>query len=245
MLFLLANTMLRSVGATETQVTFLNVHKLIPKEAKGQPTVPGLPRVVAIHHEYTGQIGRAVYLLRHPGDVMASYYDYLHGRWSRDIGSFSTSIRDNNVGLPAWVRHVESWERQRHLLICYEDLLRDPLPQLKKMATLFPVGLHDDILNTAVALSTFDNMKRIEAQEGLPRKPGANPDYTFVRKGNYARGEGMFSSHDYRYLSFVAGKILDRYGYVGQDASESGTTPLSKSGTNKPRSVRTPVVEGG
>lgn len=219
-LFLLANTMLRSVGATDSQVTFLNVHELIPEEPTGEPTVRGFPRLIASHDNYVGQQGHVIYLLRHPGDVMVSYYDYLRGRWNRDLGSFSSFIRDSGSGILAWLNHVESWEGRWDILVRYEDLLQDPLAELERMVALLSREVSDDVFKKAVELSSFENMRRIEEEKGLPPKPGANPGYTFVRKGKYGRGEDMFSFDDYRYLHAVADHVMERYGYVDSDVCD-------------------------
>ncbi len=213
-MFLLANTMLQ-VSEMDTEVSFLNIRDFIPGELPREPRIPDsrFPRLVTTHREYLGQPARSIYLLRHPADVMVSYYHYLSGRWNRDLGSFSSFIRDPRFGIPAWIKHVESWEGRRDILVRFEDLKQNALAQLRRIVDVCDRDIDLKILEAAVEKSSFENMKKIEEKKGLPYKEGANPDYTFMRKGEYNRGKSFFREKDYIYLDKTASHLLERYGY--------------------------------
>jgi len=211
-MFLLANTIIE-VSGIDIEVNFLNIHDFIPGEFPTKSLGEGFSRIIASHKEYKGQPTRAIYLLRHPADVMVSYYHYLRGRWNKDVGEFSEFIRSPKYGIPAWIRHVRSWEGNWDILVRFEDLKKDSLVQLRKMVSIFDKDIKNETLETAVEKSSFENMKRIEEEKGLPHKKGANPNYTFMREGKYRKGKELFREKDDIYLNKVAQEILQEYGY--------------------------------
>lgn len=153
--------------------------------------------------------------MRHPADVMVSYYHFNVGRKEMDLESLSSMIRDEELGVPAWVKHVESWQSHWNLLIKYEDLKRDALNELSRMIRFIREDdkVSGKILEKAVEKSSFESMREVEEKWGLPKKPGKNPNFTFMREGTSTEGKEMFSPSDYSYLREKAGHLLDRYGY--------------------------------
>jgi hypothetical protein len=144
---------------------------------------------------------------------MESYYHYQRDRLNKRVGSFSQFIRNPEWGLPAWVDHVRSWERDRDLLVRYEDLKLDPINELQSLLSLWEHRIPLRVLQQAVKKSSFDNMKRVEEKCGLPYKRDWNHKYIFMRKGKITRGEDFFSEDDEKYLDRVTGELLSRHGY--------------------------------
>jgi len=200
-------------------INFKNIYRWVPNDIPVPKKPPiedeGLPRMVARHSLYEGQDVKSIYIMRHPADVMVSYYHFMIGRKGMELGSFSSMIRDSDLGIPAWVDHVESWEGNWSLVIRYEDLKRDPLNELSRMVDL--IGGYDGdiqgIMEKTVKKSSFENMKRVEEKWGLPNKKGKNNNYTFMRSGKSNKGKEKFSDSDYLYLKKRAGVLIDRYGY--------------------------------
>lgn len=174
-----------------------------------------LPRIVARHRLYEGQDVRVMYIMRHPADVMTSYYYYLIGRKNERLDSFASLIRDESLGIPAWVEHVESWQDHLNMLIRYEDLKENALHELSRMIRFIGLSSYfsEDMLQEVVEKSSFESMSRIEKKWGLPEKPGKNSNFTFMREGKSTQGKEMFSDSDYSYLESKAGHILEQYGY--------------------------------
>jgi len=172
------------------------------------------PRVIKTHKEFIKRCTtRVIYIIRHPADVMTSYYHYLRFRWNKNLPEFSLFIRDEKYGIPAWIKHVKSWENNWSILVRYEDLKADTLLQLQYMVTLFDININEDVLERAVRMSSFQTMKKVMEKSGLPPKNGANPKYEFVRKGNIDKGKSMFTGNDYHYLNNIADELLEKYGY--------------------------------
>ena len=211
-LFLLANTM-AGYGNYSIEINFHNRNQWIATDIPRHPPVNDFPRFFATHENYKGQSTKVIYLLRHPADVMISYYDYLKNRWNKDVGNFSNFLQNSDYGLPAWIKHIKSWEEHWDILVKYEDLQFDTLSNLDSMMKVIGKEVNQNVMEVAIKKSSFENMKRIEEKNKLPSKLGANSDYPFVRQGKINKGKGIFSQEDYSYLSSIAGEIMEKYGY--------------------------------
>lgn len=210
--FLIANTLARA-GGKDVDIHFRNLNDWFSSTFPRQPPVGGFPRLMTTHDPHLGQRTRAIYVLRHPADVMESYHHYLANRWNEDVGEFSAFLRDEAWGVPAWRRHVTSWEGHWDVLVQFEELKDDPLSQLREVVSLLDRDLDESVLEYAVEQSSFERMRRMEEEYGLPVKHGANPDYRFMRKGESDQGADYFEEADYRYLWETAGEVMERYGY--------------------------------
>lgn len=211
--FLLANSVVIA-AQREVDIHFLNSSEWISTSVPKAPPVDAeYPRIAAEHGEYQGQDTQVIYILRHPSDVMESYYVYLRDRWNEPVGEFSEFIRDAEWGVPAWRSHVRSWEDEIDVLVTFEGLKYDSGVQLENMYTLFDVGVSDQVVAEAVKRSSFESMARMEEQYGIPQKHGANNDFTFMRRGEATQGKEYFTDADYRYLWETAGDVMRRYNY--------------------------------
>jgi hypothetical protein len=165
-----------------------------------------LPRLVKTHKEYLQtrfRDNRAVYLIRHPGDVMLSYFEYRKARRSSrdEERSLSRFLRHKQFGVPAWCRHVNTWLSQEPIVIRYEDLKRDAEGEVLEMFRLLgedhvPVST----IREAVRRSAFDNMKRIESEQGLEGDRELDDDFTFVRKGASGAWYDQMTDDDRNYI---------------------------------------------
>lgn len=211
LLFTIANALLSKAGRTE-EVSFLNIHELIPELLPGTPLAEGQPRFFAKHELYGGEHVRIVYLARHPADIMVSYYKFVQGRQGRDPGAFSQFIRDRRRGIPAWQNHVQSWRPHWGHVVRYEDMLADSETELRKLLAYAQCPCSDEIVAQAVEKSSFDRMKTVEKTHGLPRAT-ADPNFSFVRRGRFERGQSLFNAADYEYLQRTAGEAMAVFGY--------------------------------
>jgi hypothetical protein len=217
--FLMANTVVGAAGRTD-DVHFKNLKTWVggSEAPPSTPPVDGFPSMIGHHRErhaatYLGGDTTVVYIVRHPGDVMESFYDWRRNRWvDMNPGSFSEFIRSEN-GITAWARHVRSWQDRWDVLITFEDLKDDPASQLRKIWTAVDLDIDESTIQYAVEQSSFSNMQRMEEQYGKDDKAGGNPEYTFMRKGESDAGEAYFDSKDRRYLEETAGDVMETLGY--------------------------------
>jgi Sulfotransferase domain. len=216
----MANTVAGVLGQTE-DVHFKNLKSWVggSEAPPSAPPADGFPTVIGHHRErptatYLGEDTTVVYVVRHPGDVMESFYDWRQNRWvDMDPGPFTDFIRSEN-GVKAWARHVRSWQDRWDVLIKFEDLKEDPSSQLRKIWNAADVAVDESTIQYAVDQSSFTNMQRMEEQYGKDDKAGGNPDYAFMRKGESDAGEAYFDAEDRQYLGRIAGDILEPLDYT-------------------------------
>lgn len=217
--FLMANTVVKAAGRND-EVHFKNLKNWVggSEAPPSAPPVDGFPSMIGHHRErsaatYLGDNTTVVYIVRHPGDVMESFYDWRQNRWvDMNPGTFSEFIRSEN-GASAWARHVRSWQDRWDVLIKFEDLKQDPASQLRKIWAAADVDVAEPTIQYAVEQSSFDNMQRMEEQYGRDDKAGGNPDYAFMRKGESDAGEAYFDAEDRQYLEETAGDVMETLGY--------------------------------
>lgn len=215
--FLLANAIVRSAGRND-EISFRNNDEWVSTSVPREPPVDGYPRLLSNtlpygEQTYLDEDTSVIYIVRHPGDVMESYYHYRAGRWNDDVGEFSDFIRSDRFGLGNWVDHVASWDGHYDLLVKFEELKQEPHTVLEGIAALLHRDFGDDTVKQAVKAASFKNMARMEEKYGLPEKHGANPEFTFMRKGESNRGAEYFTDDDYRYLDRIAGDWMHHFGY--------------------------------
>jgi hypothetical protein len=215
--FLIANAFV-ALSDRDDDIHFKNKNEWLSTTTPKKPPAAGFPRLLSNtdaydDQQYLGPSTRTLYIVRHPGDVMESFYHYRKYQWNDDVGTFSEFIRTERWGIPAWKEHIRSWEGNWDVLVQFEDLKDDPATELRRMVTLFDREFPDAAIEQAVQRSSFENMRQMETKYGHKSRHGANPDYQFMRKGTSDQGEEYFDEDDYRYLQRTAGDIMEEYGY--------------------------------
>jgi hypothetical protein len=214
--FLVANAI--ELAANEKKViNFKNISDWVSIDYPKKPPVESVDvkRMVARHELYRGQNTRVIYLIRNPADVMVSYYNYNIGRKNMNIDSVSHMIRDEEMGIKAWVRHVKSWENEVDLLIKFEDLKTDSKNVLKKIIRFLGLEeqISNDIIKKASEKSSFENMRKIENKWGLPERKGKSKKHRFMRKGATKEGLYELTNEDLKFIKKVSKKVINKYGY--------------------------------
>jgi hypothetical protein len=221
--FLMANVHLKMSGSNQ-QVTFFNIDDFVPDIEQLRClkenilTFPG-HRVIKSHAEFNPLYQKIIYLLRDPRDVMVSYYYFLNklGLWQ---GGLSQLIRSPIYGIEAWCRHVQGWVEKtpassRIEFLRYEDMKSDPLKVLTRIYTLLGHQIPLEIMDQSIALSSFENMKKLEADYNFGgdfRFPGLE----FVRKGEPGSYREEISDADLALINEKASRWLTVFGYSKQ-----------------------------
>ena len=172
---------------------------------------PGVPKLRFLHpdhperkrpHELSkGRIDffrfrKVVLLVRDPRDVVVSMYMHRtkRGMKPRFDGTLSEFLDEAVGGFDTIMEFYNCWaERQglgsRVLIVRYEDMHADPHKELRRVVDF--LGLRDasqEVIDEAVAFSSFDNMKEMERADRFGnsklRPQDANDPESFkVRKG--------------------------------------------------------------
>lgn len=171
---------------------------------------PEGPRLVKTHAAFApddpvvARATRAVYLIRHPIDVMMSAWDfrYLMGEADgppRDPAAdpaFRAHVRawleSGGAGFDVagtWVGHVRSWLGQTAIpvhRVTYEDLVDHPARELAALLTFLGLAVPADRQARAVERSSMAAMAAMEAREVREGRTGLF--YRPALAGGYARG---------------------------------------------------------
>jgi hypothetical protein len=144
---------------------------------------------------------RVLFLVRDPRDVVVSYFfdytkkkDHVAAGQPEFTGTMDEFFHNKVGGLRAVIRFLNIWAEntrvpKEFLMITYEDLQKDTLGQSRRaIAFLDKNPIDDALLKEAIAIGSFDSMKKLEQENapGLRRNPNvdpADPDGYKVRRG--------------------------------------------------------------
>ena len=203
-------------GLNEGDVDFATMEKYVPDiyVKKPAPDLPR-PRVIKSHETYTNKYPKVIYMLRDGRDVAVSYYYHMTQR-KQFNGTFSEFIR-TEVPFGTWAGHVKGWTTphppQNIMLVKYEDMKAAPFEMLKKMIEFIGKPITDEKLRKAIEWSSFQKMKKIEQEKGLPDYFNAKGQ-EFVRKGVVGGWQDEFSPEDLEFfLKQGAREVLERFDY--------------------------------
>ncbi len=125
--------------------------------------------------------------------------------------SIFTDRRINSLA-KRWVRTVRKGRQDgsrlfgaRYLELRYESLLKDPVPELKRLFGFLEVDPETSILERIVEENSFERWSG--------RKPGEEQFGSFFRKGVAGDWKGVFNERDRRIYDQHAGDLLAELGY--------------------------------
>jgi hypothetical protein len=171
---------------------------------KAHPPVeelPTLPRILKSHllfsHLPFSSKGRYIYVCRDPVDCLISYSKMKQALdpQNPDLFAMKGLVLSGNFVYGGWAKHVAMWWDQRSqpnvLFLFFEDLKKDQLGSIRKIADFLGVPLGKDMERSVTEHTEFSYMKErrsvfnprhigLEAVEGSDAKRGT---FDFVRKG--------------------------------------------------------------
>jgi hypothetical protein len=226
------------------------------------PDPPAEPVLVKTHFPFSATLplaactAGAIYVVRHPADVMLSNFHYSR----RDGSQTSTGKaalaqyvdaylaahggpRWLELGMGAWDDHVRSWLATRHpfpvLPVRYEDLQRDTLGVTRGLCAF--LGLHRSTEQMARAAegASFERLRQIEEQDiqgenvGIFYKPYLRPSIDaglrFMRAGKAGEAARLLSVEQQRRVQATFGPLIQELGYAArkeQDRAPGGGAPV-------------------
>ncbi len=196
----------------------------VGQQNQAPETLPGSGRLLRTYEPYRSEYSgkKAVYLVRHVGDVAVSYFNWLQW-WTKVEFDFETFLRHFFEGRidahGAWQNHVESWltaKESDRLIVRYEDLRRSPESELTRVLGHLGMSSQPDRVQRAVENNTVENMR---AKEDAVRETvfqGRNEQRRFVRKAAIGDSKEWLSDSALKLLERYAGNTLSQLGYDGQ-----------------------------
>lgn len=198
------------------------------------PILPGGGRLIKTHEQYRDDYKKAVFLVRDVRDVFLSTYAGLSALGMAplvskgDFDSFLLSFLEGKaLQMGSWQEHSRSWlesplKKNGNLLVVrYEDLRKNPEPQLAKL--LEYLGITPDLarIRTAIENNTLQQMR---AKEDRAKKAGEHSillghrtskeeDRRFVRKGAVGGWRDKLTDAQVKLIDEYAGDTLAAVGY--------------------------------
>ena len=178
----------------------------------------------------------AVYILRHPEDVVVSLSHFFSWELDRCVESLVDSqaamVPSERHGgnqvrqhMGRWDQHVNSWLDQKQipiLAIRYEDMLANGVHTFTALAQF--LGLPDDatLIENAISNTSIDRLKKMEDDVGgFVEKPKCCE--RFFRSGRRGEGAEQLTLGQRRRLATELKSGMDRFGYEGPDGPSSGS----------------------
>jgi hypothetical protein len=134
---------------------------------------------------------KVIILTRELKDLMVSWYFNCTKRASEAFaGDIHTFVRDGQVGVQAPITFYKIWENNistssASLIISYEALKADAFQVIRNVVDFCGLnGVTDDMIQSALEYSSFENMKKMESLGEVIKARNAEDSSTFkVRKG--------------------------------------------------------------
>lgn len=144
------------------------------------------------------ETAKVIYVARNPKDVVLSFLH--HSRLIKGIGYIGTLeqyvdyfVKDELIYGPYWEHLREAWPRRDHPnmhFLFYEDMKADPKAELRKLNQFLGTDLTEEQLEKIAHYTSFEEMKKREAQTVLPKEMQSHfkeevkkKDGGFYRKG--------------------------------------------------------------
>lgn len=199
---------LQRISANGADVNLVKTHNR-KAEARGITLIPdGLTR-------------SAIYIMRNPLDVVLSYS--RHFQMSIEDAATALCHPDNAVGadgvtaaqfLGSWGDHVRSWTAPAPypvLVLRYEDMLRDPHAEFRKVIEHFGSAVDEERLARAVKWAQFKELKKQEKKKGFVER--AKNTGAFFDKGASGQWKRELAPELVRKIRQANKRMMKEHGY--------------------------------
>lgn len=198
------------------QPTFIKTHDWWKMTPRGEPLFPyeATFRVLLIVRDPRDV---AVSLAHHLGEPVSSSVTHM-AREDFALAVFGPHTRNQVVQhLGSWSLHFESWCDDSNLychIMRYEDMKRSPATAFRRMLEYLDIPIHEGKLETALTLSSLENLKKLEGGKGGFKEAAATADTAFFRKGEVGTHKGELAPEDRAKLELTHSKVMRRLGYL-------------------------------
>ena len=169
-----------------------------------------------------GLTAGAIYIVRNPLDIVASYAAHS-GREIEETVEFlithNYTSRGSEKQVPqlmgSWSQNVQSWTAQPNPalhVMRYEDMVQDPAGTFGGLASFLKLDPPVDRLERALKFSSFDQLKQAEAKDGFDEK--TDHQSTFFRAGRIGGWQDELTSDQVQRIVDVHRDQMMRFGYV-------------------------------
>lgn len=208
---------------------FSNINELIPDpEALSKRHLKSLPRprILKSHQYFDPRYQKVIYIVRDPRDVMLSEYHFQIKRrligedfpLAEFVTQFLRGQQDHPHG--SWFENVGSWVfiRGHHpgfLLVRYEDLLSQPVPEMARIAAFVGVRADSASLARAIEQSSAERMRELEKKQAhlWSSTKDTRLDKPFVRKAKAGGWRAELPQECAAMIEATWGRLMTDLGY--------------------------------
>ena len=196
---------------------FLKVHDAYVLNEKGNPIIPTAPT------------GCAVYFIRNPLDIVASFSNHTGKSFDQMIRTMNNPMaflasQKNNLNndsqfsqlLLSWGEHVQSWKNVTAfpvLIIRYEDMLTDPLTAFSTITNFIGLQATQEEISKALSLSSFNQLKEQELANGFKEVSSSRH---FFRQGQAGKWVDELTKEQANEIIRMHGPVMQQYGYPSE-----------------------------
>ena len=223
--FLIANLVY-----AEKKVSFTNIEKLIPDTSSQSNRVlkaTPRPRIIKTHEYFDHRYRKMIYIVRDPRDVALSYYDFQRKYMQIEDGYPLEQYVDDfvqgrliSLDWGTWEENVASWmytrgKRKEFLLLRYEDMMKDTMHELTRIANFLGIAPETQRLQQAIQRSSADHMRELEKLEADQWVATRNrrKDIPFVRVARAGGWRNSLPETCVRQIEMAWGDLMTTLGY--------------------------------
>ena len=165
-----------------------------------------------------------IYIVRDPRDVLPSFAKHMGMDLDEALGVMDDRLRHlGSKGtrcaetISSWDAHVNSFinaDTHNVKYFLYEDLLKDPKGQFRKMLEHAGVDVDEHRLEQAVKLTELSNLKKKEKSEGF-KESSPHAKNSFFGKGG-SKNRNKLTPRQLHLIEKRYGRIMKRLGYLKQ-----------------------------
>jgi hypothetical protein len=179
---------------------------------------------------------KVIFLARHPADTAVSFYFHLKNRVNPELKDVKQvpgetedrdifdHLRNSPVGLGHVIRYMNDWavalgNCPRHLVLRYEDLRADPVPELRRIAAFLGESFTEEQFADARDFASFGRLQQKERENffgssKLQARNADNPDSFKVRRGKVGGYRDYLTAEQVAWVDDAIACELDpRFGY--------------------------------
>ncbi len=164
----------------------------------------------------------AVYIVRNSLDVAVSYANHAGHSLDLIVEHMCTpamktvmTAKDVNETIGSWSQNVASWTgvyQRPVLFLRYEDLLNEPSKHFARLVRFMGWTPTEVQIDSAVTMSSFDDLKRLEISSGFNERPVTSP--SFFRQGSTGKWASALSLGQKKRILSEHAPMMQRFGYV-------------------------------
>jgi len=210
--FIIANLL-----SPNDKIGFNEIHQNSPPISTAKDIINNLtrPRFIKSHQPLLNLYPRILYLVRHPGDVVVSYYYFnLEKNWfNGSISEFIRSRRISVFGKWNWNDHVRlaidfvKNNPDRIFIVKYEDLLTRPEKIIIRFTRFAGISANHDQIEKVINKCSFEDLTKIEKKYGSPDK------VNMFRQGQANKWIETLEAEDCSFLKQKYHREMSYFGY--------------------------------